>query len=243
MVNPGAFRGLRKTFLMSHKEAYSQAIASNSTADFLVDLTRRYFKRFPVTLPHDQEPSPEHLASVDDNAADSDLGRPDPANMSKDEYEAAERAYRTAQETIAFRNQVSVTVFVLVCSTVSSKSSAGCGTNTSRTTKLHQPKLTRTQPMPEQWQFSHSGSLASPFPNLDDALPLMCGPIILTTNPFLPQRFLKLSRKKSQQPLKWQLYVRGSPNKPSRSSQQRSKQSLRTRAILNIRKRSLCGRN
>ncbi|KAH7904749.1 hypothetical protein BJ138DRAFT_1018673 [Hygrophoropsis aurantiaca] len=70
MVNPGAFHGSRKDFLLAEKQGYAEAIKHNYAGDFLSNLNRRYLKRYPISLPHDHEPSAEHLASVNDNDAD-----------------------------------------------------------------------------------------------------------------------------------------------------------------------------
>ena len=74
MVNPGAFRGSRKEFLMSEKAAYSAGMAGGYGADALVLIQRRYFKRYPVDLPHHEEPTAEHLAAVDDEAPEPEPG-------------------------------------------------------------------------------------------------------------------------------------------------------------------------
>lgn len=70
MPHPGAFKGSRKEFLLSEKSSYADAIKNGYVQDFLSNLVRRYFKRYPVTLLHDQEPTAEALAAVDDSAAD-----------------------------------------------------------------------------------------------------------------------------------------------------------------------------
>jgi hypothetical protein len=114
MVNPGAFKGLRKTFLLSNKAAYADAVASNTVAEFIVDLLRRFFKRFPPALPNDEEPSPDHLASVDDNTADPDILLPD-EKLSKEAFEVAQREYKAIQGVITFRTQVTVFVVVDLC--------------------------------------------------------------------------------------------------------------------------------
>ncbi|KAH7904974.1 hypothetical protein BJ138DRAFT_1118904 [Hygrophoropsis aurantiaca] len=55
---------------MGEREAYACAVKEGYVGDFLANLIRRYFKRFPYNLPHDQEPTMEFLACVDDDAAD-----------------------------------------------------------------------------------------------------------------------------------------------------------------------------
>ncbi|PPQ77494.1 hypothetical protein CVT26_006140 [Gymnopilus dilepis] len=106
MVNPGAFRGSRKEFLISQKAAYAEAVVGGYVADALADIQRKYFKRYPVDLAHDEEPSEEHLAAVDDNAPDPEIPDPDRSKLTDEEYlvalaEVKERGlrirYRKAQ--------------------------------------------------------------------------------------------------------------------------------------------------
>ena len=68
MVNPGAFRGSQKEFLMGERATYSAGMAGGYGVDALALIQRRYFKRYPVNLLHHEEPTAEHLAAVDDNS-------------------------------------------------------------------------------------------------------------------------------------------------------------------------------
>ncbi|KAF9039080.1 hypothetical protein BJ165DRAFT_1303268, partial [Panaeolus papilionaceus] len=72
MVNPGAFQGLRRDFLMSQKPSYEDAVNSGHSKDAIAIIQRKYHKRFPPSLPHDQNPSEQHLRSVDDDAPDDE---------------------------------------------------------------------------------------------------------------------------------------------------------------------------
>ncbi|KAF9551577.1 hypothetical protein CPC08DRAFT_647562 [Agrocybe pediades] len=63
MVNPGTFKGSRKEFLLAQKQAYSDAVKQGTVADVVADIQRQYFKRYPIELPHEQEPSPEAFTS------------------------------------------------------------------------------------------------------------------------------------------------------------------------------------
>ncbi|KAF8971656.1 hypothetical protein BDZ97DRAFT_1650694 [Flammula alnicola] len=103
MVNPGAFRGSRKVFLMSQKEAYIEAVAGNYAAEAVALIQRRYFKRYPVELPHDVEPSEEHLAAVDDDAIDADYKEPDAEKLSPEEYAEALVMLERRQKILEFR--------------------------------------------------------------------------------------------------------------------------------------------
>ncbi|KAK0209545.1 hypothetical protein IW262DRAFT_1227980, partial [Armillaria fumosa] len=70
MVNPGMFQGVRKEFLLGEVDGYAQAIVEDRAAEQVMDVTRRYLKRFPMSLPQNINPSPEELAKVDDNMPD-----------------------------------------------------------------------------------------------------------------------------------------------------------------------------
>ncbi|KAF8958798.1 hypothetical protein BDZ97DRAFT_1596211, partial [Flammula alnicola] len=70
MVNPGAFRGSRKEFLMNEKVNYSPGVAGGYAAEALAIIQRHYFKRYPIDLPHDEEPAAGSLDAVDDDAPD-----------------------------------------------------------------------------------------------------------------------------------------------------------------------------
>lgn len=72
MVNPGSFLGTRHTFLLDQQSRYSQSVRENWAADCVADVTRRYFKRYPIDLDHHTEPSDEWLAQVDDDAVEPD---------------------------------------------------------------------------------------------------------------------------------------------------------------------------
>lgn len=70
MVNPGSFQGSRKEFLLSQKAAYSAGVAGGYATDALALIQHHYFKRYPIDLPHEQEPDAEALASIDYDAPD-----------------------------------------------------------------------------------------------------------------------------------------------------------------------------
>ena len=89
MVNPGAFQGSRRDFLVGERASYSTGVTGGYAADALALIQRRYFKRYPVDLPHSVEPSEEFLAAVDDEAADIDVPEPNQDQMSEEEYRAA----------------------------------------------------------------------------------------------------------------------------------------------------------
>ena len=106
MVHPGAFRGTRKVFLMAEKATYAAAVQGGYPSDALVDIQRRYFKRYPIDLPHDEEPSAEHLASVDDNAADVEPEEPKEDVLSPEEYAKAMKRMEERNDLIVCRKAV-----------------------------------------------------------------------------------------------------------------------------------------
>ena len=107
MVNPGAFRGSRKDFLMTKKEEYKAAVQAGFAADALATIQRQYFKRYPVDFPHDQEPAPEVLAAVDDNLPEHEVEAPDPSTMDDQEYAAAMEILETRRKALMFQKAVS----------------------------------------------------------------------------------------------------------------------------------------
>jgi len=120
MVNPGTFQGSRKDFLLGEIPAYSAGVTGGYAADALALIQRRYFKRYPLDLPHTVEPSAESLAAVDDNAADVDVPEPDQDSMSDEEYQAAMKRLAERQKLFSYRKAVSRALFtsnvpVLTC--------------------------------------------------------------------------------------------------------------------------------
>jgi len=111
MVNPGAFQGSRKEFLLGERPSYSAGVAGGYAADALALIQRRYFKRYPLDLPHTSEPSAEFLAAVDDDAADVDITEPDQDRMSDEEYEAAINRLAERQKLFSYRKAVSHALF------------------------------------------------------------------------------------------------------------------------------------
>lgn len=107
MVNPGSFRGARFHFLVEQKPLYAAAVVENDAGDALADIQRRYFKRFPIEHTHNVDPSPEWLASVDDDAPAVEPAIPNEDAMSPQEYEEAMKAYNTRKQLICFRKEVS----------------------------------------------------------------------------------------------------------------------------------------
>jgi hypothetical protein len=106
MVNPGTFLGQRKVFMLGEKLAYSEGVKGGYVADALAIIQRRYFKRFPVDLPHDDEPSTEFLEAVDDEEPDPERVEPDRDTLNDEEYEAALEEVEEFRRTISYRKAV-----------------------------------------------------------------------------------------------------------------------------------------
>lgn len=106
MVNPGAFRGARFTFLVEQKPLYANAVVGGHVADCLADIQRRYFKRFAVDAPHDVDPPADFLNGINDDEADAEPEAPDESSMSPPEYRAALRNFKSRQALIATRKDV-----------------------------------------------------------------------------------------------------------------------------------------
>lgn len=111
MVNPGAFAGKRRAFLDAQQELYAAAAAANHVNDTVADIQRRYFKRFPVTLSHTEEPTEEALAAVDDDAPDPELAPPRDEGMDPDAYSRAKRVYEFQCNELKMRKAVCFCAF------------------------------------------------------------------------------------------------------------------------------------
>jgi hypothetical protein len=114
MVNPGAFQGSRKDFLTSKKEEYNVAMQAGVAADVLASIQRQYFKRYPVDFPHDEEPTADVLAAVDDDFPEEETQSPDSSTMNGEEYAAALKALETRRKTLVFRKAVSSSLYCSV---------------------------------------------------------------------------------------------------------------------------------
>lgn len=102
-----AFIGTRAAFLNAQRDAYAAAVIGNHIPDCIADIQRRYFKRYPINLDHDVEPTPESLATVDDTAADIESLSPDEDSMTPEAYSAAVKVFEARQQLIKYRKSVS----------------------------------------------------------------------------------------------------------------------------------------
>ena len=107
MVHPGAFKGLRKDFLMGEKADFAAAIEGGYTRDALAHIQRRFFKRFPLDLAEGEDPCPEHLAAVDDDKPDDEPEEPDKQVMTAERYNEAVKNLEDRQLLLQFRKGVS----------------------------------------------------------------------------------------------------------------------------------------
>lgn len=89
MVNPGAFRGAQKDFLQSQKAEYKAGVLRGYAADALAQIQWKYLKRFLIDLAHTDDPTPEWLAVVDDDAPEQEQEDPDVLTLDENEYAAA----------------------------------------------------------------------------------------------------------------------------------------------------------
>ncbi|KDR65397.1 hypothetical protein GALMADRAFT_81901, partial [Galerina marginata CBS 339.88] len=102
MVNPGAFRGSRKEFLMGEKADYAAGVDGGYAADALGLIQRRFFKRYPIALSPAHEPTPEFLAAVNDNEPDPEEAAPNIDDMSPIRYASALKEIEINREMIIF---------------------------------------------------------------------------------------------------------------------------------------------
>ncbi|KAK7017006.1 SERTA domain-containing protein 3 [Paramarasmius palmivorus] len=104
MVAHSSFEGSRAKFLDSHKDGYAQAVQEDWVKDFIADLGRRYMKRYPASLPHEEEPSQEHLDAVDDDAPDPEAMFPvRKPEQSKEEFEKLVCEHEVSQGITRYR--------------------------------------------------------------------------------------------------------------------------------------------
>ncbi|KAG6905642.1 hypothetical protein DXG01_001479, partial [Tephrocybe rancida] len=101
MVNPGTFRGGRKAYVDTQKNIYVQAVAENCVTDTVASIQHGYIKRFSMNM--DEEPTPEHLAQVDDSVADPEQVSPSSEMLSDEEHQLVMKVWQTKQDVIKFQ--------------------------------------------------------------------------------------------------------------------------------------------
>lgn len=105
--NKLAFPGLRGEFLAGEMDDYIEAVEAGSLSDVVASIQRRFFKRFPVSLEDDEDPSPEWLAQVDDNAAEPEINIPNEDLMTPDEYSTAMAEHNELMSKVEKKKDVS----------------------------------------------------------------------------------------------------------------------------------------
>jgi hypothetical protein len=96
--------------MLGEKLAYSEGVKGGFAADALAIIQRRYFKRFPIDLDHDHEPSTESLEAVDDDEPDPDRAEPDRETLNDEEYAAALEEVEERRRSLIYRKAVSSSV-------------------------------------------------------------------------------------------------------------------------------------
>ncbi|PPQ73280.1 hypothetical protein CVT26_015231, partial [Gymnopilus dilepis] len=100
-----SFQGLRKSFLENERQGYKNAVANGTKDDFVMDVVRRFLKRFPIDLDDDKEPTAKDLASVDDAAPDEERVAPDPQDYAEDQtgYNIELEKFENVTKRLEFR--------------------------------------------------------------------------------------------------------------------------------------------
>lgn len=107
MPNPGTFTGSCSVFLKEQLERYAHAVKDGNINDVVADIQCRYFKRYPITLAHDKEPSQEWLDQVNDNAPDLEIEPPNVDGMSPEDASTALREHADLMKKLKDRKDVS----------------------------------------------------------------------------------------------------------------------------------------
>ncbi|PPR03500.1 hypothetical protein CVT24_012667 [Panaeolus cyanescens] len=85
MVNPGAFKGKRKEYMISRKKDYGDAKDAGTIEDCLAEIIQTYFRMFPPDRPFDYEPTDEEITeNLEKEYTDPQL--PDPDELNESEY-------------------------------------------------------------------------------------------------------------------------------------------------------------
>lgn len=89
MPNPGKFHGKQKQFLTDKRPLFDASVENDHVPDVLMQIYRAYFRRFPVDMPEDVEPTDEAIAMVDDSAAEPEIDTSALEELSGEAYEVA----------------------------------------------------------------------------------------------------------------------------------------------------------
>ncbi len=110
MVNPGAFHGKRKEFLLTKQDSYAQAMKEDGAMEQLANIVHRFLKRFPISMPDNVKPTNSELEHVNDAAPDIEQPVPDESALSAEEYAKEMVVFKSDGEKLTFRQQVGVPV-------------------------------------------------------------------------------------------------------------------------------------
>lgn len=78
------------------------AMQAGVAADVLASIQRQYFKQYPVDFPHDEEPTADVLAAVDNDFPEEETQSLDSSTMNGEEYAAALKALETRRKMLVF---------------------------------------------------------------------------------------------------------------------------------------------
>lgn len=92
---------------MSEKASYKAGVDGGYAADVLAKIQSRYFRRYPVELSLDEEPSAEFLKAVDNERLDVDQQEPNPEKLTVDKYKAEVERLRQRADLITVHKVVS----------------------------------------------------------------------------------------------------------------------------------------
>ena len=110
MPHPGAFKGGRLKFLQDELTEYTKAVINDRAEDFALDVIRRFFKRYPLDLQDDLEPTPDMLANLNDDEPDEEPQPPSKENMTLEEYDIEMKNFEQLQRRLTKKTEVSLPI-------------------------------------------------------------------------------------------------------------------------------------
>ena len=93
--------------MRAQSSLYATAVVANTKDECVANIQHRYFKRYPVELEYNVEPTRQFLESVNDDEADPEVVAPDPDLLSPEDFKKATEVFRVCQEQLVFRKKVS----------------------------------------------------------------------------------------------------------------------------------------
>ena len=92
---------------MNEKPAYRAGVLGGYAADALANIQCRSFRRFLIDLPHDQEPTVEWLAAVNDNSPDTEMEITGTDKLTAVEFDEAVAQLKERRRVVDYRKAVS----------------------------------------------------------------------------------------------------------------------------------------